>query len=161
MDKTEELIRKTEGLLRQFESLQAAVTQLQEELRAHSKELGEQLGRLCRKSAAPQIRPVTTQERRANPRRKGNPVSVFISNGSAPSEPMQGWVLDRSTGGIRLLVDDPIEAGTVLNIRPVKVHAAFPWVQVKVKNCYPERKSWCIGCQFIRKLSWEDMQHFG
>jgi hypothetical protein len=162
MDKTEQLIQKTENLVRQIETLQATIAALQAELKAHNEELGQQLGRLRKKGAAEhQLRPLTIAERRANPRRKGNPVSVYISNGTTGGEPFQGWVVDRSSGGLRLLVDEPMEPGHVLSVRPVKVHASFPWVQVKVKNCYPERKSWCVGCQFVHRLAWDDLQHFG
>jgi hypothetical protein len=162
MDKTEELIDKTETLLHQIETLQQSITSLQAELKAHNEHLGEQLGRLRKKAPAlAQLRPLTTAERRSTPRRKGNPVSVYISNGTTGSEPFQGWVVDRSAGGLRLLVDEPMQPGHQLTVRPVKVHASFPWVQVKVKNCYPERKSWCVGCQFVHRLAWDDLQHFG
>jgi hypothetical protein len=157
MDKTDELIARTEQLLGVMEKLQAAITQLQTDLRSHSQELDAYLDG-TRKKPVP-IKPVTTQERRAAPRRKGNPVSVYIRNGNA--DPFQGWVVDRSSGGLRLLVDDPLEPGCVLSVRPVKVHPAFPWVQVRVKNCHPERKSWSVGCQFVHKLAWDDLQQFG
>lgn len=161
MENTEQLIRKTENLLRQIGTLQEAITALQAELKAHNDDLLEQLGRLRKKPAESQLKPLTTAERRAAPRRKGNPVSVYISNGLTGGDPFQGWVMDRSSGGLRLLVDEPMKPGNVLSIRPVKVHASFPWVQVKVKNCYPERKSWCVGCQFVHRMSWDDLQHFG
>jgi hypothetical protein len=104
---------------------------------------------------------LTTQERRASPRRKGNPVPVAIANGDEKAEPIQGWVVDRSSGGLRLLVDDAVPAGTVLKVRPTKAPPSFPWLQVKVKSCYPERKSWKLGCQFVQKVSWEQLQQFG
>lgn len=162
MDKTEQLIHQTENLLSQIETLQGAITTLQAELRAHNADLGQQLSRLRKQvPAAGPLRPLTTAERRATPRRKGNPVSVYLAKGPSGGEPFQGWVVDRSAGGIRLLVDEPLEAGHLLTVRPVKVPASFPWVQLKVKNCYPERKSWCVGCQFVHRLAWDDLQHFG
>jgi hypothetical protein len=162
MEKTEQLIARTEHLLKQIETLQEAIVQLQLELRCHSDDLGQHLHKLRRKPhETHQIRPLTTQERRADPRRKGNPISVHVGNGSSSADPLQGWVVDRSAGGIRLLMDEAMESGTMLSIRPVKVHAGFPWVQVRVKNCYPERKSWSLGCQFVHKITWEDLQHFG
>lgn len=100
-------------------------------------------------------------DRRAQPRRKGNPVSVQVSNSGATTEPMQGWVVDRSTGGLRLLVDQEIKPGTVLSVRPSKSHPGFTWVQIKVKSCRPERSSYNLGCQFMRKLTWTELQVFG
>jgi hypothetical protein len=105
-------------------------------------------------------RPVTHQERRTAPRRSGNPVSVQVSL-SGGGEPFQGWVVDRSSGGLRLLVDQSVNLGTVLNVRPTKAHPGFAAVQVKVKSCRPERNSFNLGCQFLQKVSWEQMQLFG
>ncbi len=100
-------------------------------------------------------------ERRAEPRRKGNPVSVQVTHAPSGGDPVQGWVVDRSSGGLRILVDQEIKPGTVLNVRPTKSHPGFTWVQVKVKSCRPERSSYNLGCQFTRKLTWTELQVFG
>src|SRR5208283_1173630 len=161
MDKTEQLIEKTELLLSQIEGLQQSIKHLYNDLRAHRTELGHHLGRVRHAKKPPSnLRAVTTQERRAAPRRKGNPISVYISNGTVGAEPFEGWVVDRSAGGLRLLVDEAVEAGSILNVRPVKIHPEFPWVQVRVKSCAQERNSWNLGCQFLYKLTWEELQHF-
>lgn len=162
MDRTEKLIEQTERLLTQVETLQQAIKQLQMDLNRHGLVLDQHLARLrTKKGPTPQLRPLSTKERRSTPRRKGNPISVHVTDGEETGDPFQGWVVDRSAGGLRLLVDEAIPAGTLLKVRPTKAHAAFPWVAVKVKSCYPERKSWNLGCQFLEKLSWEDLQLFG
>ena len=161
MEKTEDLLARTERLLQQMESLQEAMAQLQTELRDHTSTLAQQLVHRRKPRETQKIRPLTTHERRGAPRRKGNPISVYVANGAGNGDPFQGWVVDRSAGGLRLLVDEPLAPGTQLSLRPVKVHASFPWTEVRVKNCFPERKSWSLGCQFVHKMSWEDLQHFG
>jgi hypothetical protein len=161
MDKTDRLIEQTEQLTSQIDALQQAVRKLQADLNSHLLALGQHMQRHGRRPLPSSLRPLTTPERRATPRRKGNPVSVAITNGDGDAEPMQGWVMDRSSGGMRLLVDDAIPAGTVLQVRPAKAPPSFPWLQVKVKSCYPERKSWNLGCQFVQKVSWELLQKFG
>jgi len=100
-------------------------------------------------------------ERRASPRRVGNPVSVQISSEEDESESFQGWVVDRSSGGIRLLVDQAFDAGTILNLRPTKAHPSLTWIKVEVKSCRPERNSYKIGCEFVTKPSWAELQAFG
>lgn len=160
MEKTEELIVRTEQLLQQMASLQAALQSLSAELQEHCQDLLERLGKSPRKPTQ-RLHPLMSPERRSAPRRRGNPISVQISNSAADEETMQGWVVDRSTGGIRLLVDEAVELGTVLNVRPAKVHANYPWIKVKVKSCHPERMSWNLGCQFVEKITWEDLQQFG
>lgn len=162
MDKTEKLIAKAEKLLLQIESLQVALQELSAELREHNQELIQQLDKPRKKTTPTQpLRPLMAPERRSTPRRKGNPISVQITNGVTEGVSMQGWVVDRSAGGIRLLVDEAVEPGTILNVRPAKVHANYPWIKIKVKSCYPERMSWNLGCQFVDKVLWEDLQQFG
>jgi hypothetical protein len=162
MDRTDKLIEQTERLLNRVEELQQAMKQMQLDLHRHALVLDQHLTRLnTKRPPTPHLRPLTTKERRSAPRRKGNPVSVHICNGPDVSDPFQGWVLDRSAGGVRLLVDEAIPAGTLLKMRPTKAPVAFPWVSIKVKSCYPQRKSWNLGCQFLEKLSWEDLQLFG
>jgi hypothetical protein len=79
---------------------------------------------------------------------------------SRPS-PMTGWVLNRSGGGLCLLVDDEVTPGTVLTVTPNIGPASFEWIQVEVKSCRPERQSWHLGCQFLQKLCWDDLRPFG
>jgi len=74
---------------------------------------------------------------------------------------MNGWVLNRSGGGLCLLVDEEIAPGTVLTVTPHLGPATFEWIQVEVKSCRPERQSWLLGCQFLQKLSWDDLRPFG
>ncbi len=74
---------------------------------------------------------------------------------------MHGWVLNRSGGGLCLLVDEEIAPGTVLTVTPHLGPATFEWIQVEVKSCRPERQSWLLGCQFLQKFSWDDLRPFG
>lgn len=161
MDKTDRLIEQSERLLKQVETLQQAIKQLQIDLDRHVLALAQELTKQRKKAAASETKAAHPPERRSTPRRRGNPVSVAIGNGAKISDPFQGWVLDRSAGGMRLLVDEQIPAGTLLRVRPAKAPASARWVQVKVKSCYSERNSWNLGCQFTEKLSWEDLQQFG
>src|SRR5262245_54070237 len=47
-------------------------------------------------------------ERRAAPRRRGNSVEVFLAE--APDrEKVHGWVVNRSVGGLCLVVEKPVE----------------------------------------------------
>jgi hypothetical protein len=159
MEKTAELISRTEDLLQQIETLQSTIHELHTELLAHTEQLGLRLAKLRKQPPAPPPRAAGAAERRATPRRKGNPVPVQIRNGD--NLPTRGWVLDRSMGGLRVMVDEALPPGTMLSVRPVKVPEAFPWVPVRVKNCYAERKSWNLNCQFVERISGRDLQQFG
>jgi hypothetical protein len=76
-------------------------------------------------------------------------------------EPVPGWVLDRSTEGLGLLVDDRLELGIVAGVRPLLANVEFEWIPVRVVYCRAERTSWRVGCQFLTKLAWRDLRSFG
>ncbi|OAI55116.1 hypothetical protein AYO44_02970 [Planctomycetaceae bacterium SCGC AG-212-F19] len=175
----------TEQRLAKVESLQRTLAEMQRELTTYREALSRKLGLLENNAVAttpPPRRdskqvpvrrdskqlPIATanddepgSEQRTAVRRKGNPVPVLLSNDGATIEPFQGWVLDRSTGGLRILVDQPVGVGTVLSVRPSKTHGSFPWIQIKVRSCKPERTSYAIGVQFVVKPAWGEMQAFG
>src|SRR5262245_18065921 len=71
-------------------------------------------------------------EKRTSTWRKGNPVPVVLTNESSSIVPFQGWVLDCSSGGFKILVDQQVAVGTVLGVRPAKLQGNFPWIQVNV-----------------------------
>jgi hypothetical protein len=56
-------------------------------------------------------------DRRRSLRRKGNPVEILLGECEATREPLRGWVLDRSTGGLCLLTSEEIAPGTMLRVR--------------------------------------------
>lgn len=175
MTSTSKRLEQTQRRLAKIEALQQTLEQMDRELTAYRASLARKL-ELLQKSQEPSRGPVTaparpapaTQvqagpgaERRSAPRRKGNPVPVLLTNANATLDPFQGWVLDRSTGGLRILVDQQVVIGTVLSVRPAKAHASFPWIQVKVRSCQPERSSFHLGVQFVQKPAWGEMQAFG
>jgi hypothetical protein len=100
------------------------------------------------------------QERRRSPRRTGNPVRLEVVLPASPDEPLTGWVLDRSAGGIRVLLDQEVAVGSRL-----KVHACnapdWDWVEVEVRHTCTERGSFSLGCQFVEELTWTSRKQFG
>jgi hypothetical protein len=100
-------------------------------------------------------------EQRAAPRRKGNPVAVLLGDAEGKIEPIPGTVLDRSVGGLRLLVGVPIAVGRLLRVRPAETAPSTPWVQIEVKNTRQVEQRWEIGCQFVHTPSWGVLLLFG
>jgi hypothetical protein len=85
----------------------------------------------------------------------GKPVSVLISDGSISAEPLSGWVIDRPSGGLKILIDDEIQIGTVINVRPSREHPEAEWISVSVKQVTPERQSFIMSCQFVGRPAWK------
>jgi hypothetical protein len=100
-------------------------------------------------------------ERRYGPRRKGNAVSVFISNAEATAEPFPGWVIDRSVGGLRLAVDRSVAKNVILSVRTTNAPESIAWAQVEVKNCVQHGLNWELGCAFVRTPPWSVLLLFG
>jgi hypothetical protein len=109
--------------------------------------------------AAPAEAPWDGVERRASPRRGANLVPVLVRGAAAQGEPVRAWVLDRSNGGLGLLVGEPLEVGTVVGVCPDQPGARA--AQVRIVYCKRERIRWRVGGQFVEKLSWDVMRAFG
>jgi hypothetical protein len=84
----------------------------------------------------------------------GKPVSVMLSDGMADTEPFAGWVVDRPSGGLRILTDEFVNIGTVLGVKPTREHRDAMWINVSVKKIQPERQSFLLHCTFIERPPW-------
>jgi hypothetical protein len=104
-----------------------------------------------------------SNERRTAPRRRGNPVSVLVSDAEVVVEPVRGWVLDRSgTGlGLELLEEGEVAIGTILSIRPTEASEHVPWVRIEVRNRQKVGTTWRLGCQFVKPPAWDVLMRFG
>jgi hypothetical protein len=181
------LIERTQSLLGQVQALHDLVESLRNDLIEHEEALLAQLALLeaekppevmeqpkPRKlapapivtekpppAAAPELKAVHGKERRASLRRKGNPVSVQVSDVEAMAEPFSGWIVDRSLGGVCVLTDFEFPVGTRLTVRPASAPETFPWIHTAVRSCRQERSSWKLGLQFAQPVTWEELRMFG
>jgi hypothetical protein len=96
-------------------------------------------------------------ERRSSPRVKGRQVRVHVVCAATSGEALQGWVLDRSCGGLGLWVPAPVAEGASLLVRAAGSADAVP---VEVCNCRADGDRWVLGCRFLRSPRWEVMLQF-
>ena len=104
---------------------------------------------------------VDPQNRRAYPRRRGNPTLVFLSAAAGLEIPQMGLVVDRSEGGLCLDVEDGLVVGTVVNLRMVEADEKLPWVPSEVRHCRQEENGWKVGCRFLQSLPNHVRAQFG
>ena len=71
------------------------------------------------------------------------------------------WVIDRSMGGVCLLMPEALTEGTVLSIKPRKSPPGMPWVQVAVCTCKEDRTGYEVGCRFVKTPAWGVLLLFG
>jgi hypothetical protein len=100
-------------------------------------------------------------ERRRSVRRSGVPTAVQISDPRKPKRLIDGFVLDRSSGGLRLAMEKPFPTGSTLQIRPTTAPDDSPWITIIIRNCREVGDYFEIGCQFQEELPWHLLLMFG
>jgi hypothetical protein len=103
----------------------------------------------------------TFANRRSAPRRDGTAVKVVISSPTFRGQLETGWVLDRSTGGLRIAVQDAIAVGATLQVRTENAPDTIPWVTVVVRSCRKDEKHHELGCSFETTPPWNVLLLFG
>lgn len=102
-------------------------------------------------------------ERRRAIRRAGLPTPVYVLDWKANrrSKPMESFVLDRSTGGLRLAMERSVAVGSTMAVKPSNAPPEFDWVKVVVRNCREIGDYWEIGVQFEVELDLGRLLMFG
>jgi len=101
------------------------------------------------------------KEKRSAPRRKTNMHPVLVTNGDTKAPPFEGWVVDRSASGMRLVVKRPVAEGAYLSVRAARGSMNSAWLKLEVRNSTTENGATHLGCRFILKPSLEELQQFG
>ena len=99
--------------------------------------------------------------RRTSVRRDGGPVQVNLTSPTLRGGRNDGYVLDRSTGGLRVAVTAAIPAGTVLQVRADNAPDTVPWVTILVRSCRDTGPHFELGCEFEKTPPWNILLLFG
>jgi hypothetical protein len=99
--------------------------------------------------------------RRKSVRLSGNQIPVSVASEKNPDAPWDGWVLDRSQGGLRLRIPQAIQVGAILRVRTIQASDSMPWVELQVKNARAKAESWEVGCQFLKDPPPDVLRSFG
>lgn len=102
-------------------------------------------------------------ERRSFPRRRGALVAVWLALERHLDDPIVGYVVDRSTRGLGVELQEAqdMPAGLVLQIRPTSAAREAPWTKVIVRNFRRKGATCLIGCEFVRPPDSNTMLLFG
>jgi hypothetical protein len=101
------------------------------------------------------------KEKRSSPRRKANMQPVLITNGDPKAPPFEGWLVDRSAGGMRLVVKRPVAEGAFVSVRTARASISSSWLKLEVRNSKSDNGTTHLGCRFVLKPSLEELQQFG
>jgi hypothetical protein len=100
-------------------------------------------------------------DRRGSSRREGAPVRVLLSSPTFRNGVTDGFVLDRSTGGLRIAMPTGIAPGSTMQVRAVNAPDTIGFVTVIIRSCRKNGDFFEIGCEFEKTPPWNVLLLFG
>jgi hypothetical protein len=100
-------------------------------------------------------------DRRCAVRRDGSPVRVHLYSPTLSNGINDGYVLDRSTGGLRILFHAAIAPGGTLNVKAINAPASVDFVKLIVRSCRKNGEHFELGCEFEKTPPWNVLLLFG
>jgi hypothetical protein len=100
-------------------------------------------------------------EKRRSVRRGGVPTPLWVMDPLQPKRPVDAYVLDRSSGGVRIAIQKPLSVGVNMQVRPQNATQDTPWIPVMIRSCKEVGDYYEIGCQFDKELPWNLLLLFG
>jgi hypothetical protein len=101
------------------------------------------------------------EERRRHTRRGGNPTPIQVKINRGRNDPWSAVVIDRSEGGLCLLLDHEVAPESRLTVRAPHAPEHVPWVDVQTRYCRPVGEQFQIGCEFVERLPLNVLLFFG
>ena len=100
-------------------------------------------------------------DRRGAVRREGTVVRVMLAAPPFRNGVGEGFVLDRSTGGLRIAVTTPLEPGITIQVRATNAPETVGFVGVLVRSCRKTGEFYELGCEFEKTPPWNVLLLFG
>lgn len=100
-------------------------------------------------------------DRRGTVRRDGAPVRVLLSSTSFRNGVNDGYVVDRSTGGLKLLIQSAMAPGSTMQVRAANAPDTVGFVTVIVRSCRKHTDHFELGCEFEKTPPWNVLLLFG
>jgi hypothetical protein len=100
-------------------------------------------------------------DRRGAVRREGTVVRVLLAAPPFRNGVGEGFVLDRSTGGLRIAVTTPLEPGITVQVRATNAPETVGFVGVLVRSCRKTGEFFELGCEFEKTPPWNVLLLFG
>jgi hypothetical protein len=100
-------------------------------------------------------------DRRGAVRREGPPVRVHIASPTFRRGITDGYVLDRSTGGLRIAIETAVAPGTLLQVRAANAPDTVGFVTLIVRSCRKSHEFYELGCEFEQTPPWNVLLLFG
>jgi hypothetical protein len=99
-------------------------------------------------------------EKRTGRRRWGNPTEVHVILPPWPGR-LHGLVINRSTGGLAILLQQEVAAGAAIQVHSVEAPRSVPFLKLEVRHCRKAGHLFLVGCQFCEEVPWNVRVWFG
>lgn len=100
-------------------------------------------------------------DRRGAVRREGAAVRVVLSSPTLRNGVNEGFVLDRSTGGLRIAITTALAPGSTVQVRAENAPDTIGFVTVIVRSCRKAGDHFELGCEFDKTPPWNVLLLFG
>lgn len=102
-------------------------------------------------------------DRRAAPRREGQPVRVLLAAATFRNGAGDGYVIDRSTGGLKVATQTALPPGSLVQVRAVDAPDTIGFVTLIVRSCRKNNAQdyYELGCEFEQTPPWNVLLLFG
>ncbi len=100
-------------------------------------------------------------ERRRWFRRPGNPTAVLVDDAKRRAPPEEAWVVDRSHGGLCLLMGREVAAESRLKIRVANAAEHVAWLELRTIYVRSVGEKWQVGCAFVGEPELSVLLTFG
>lgn len=100
-------------------------------------------------------------DRRGAVRREGQPVRVALAATTFRNGVADGYVIDRSTGGLKVAIQVAVAPGTTMQIRAVDAPDTVGFVTLLVRSCRKTDDHYELGCEFEKTPPWNVLLLFG
>ncbi len=100
-------------------------------------------------------------DRRGSVRREGQPVRVMLAATVFRNGVADGYVIDRSTGGLKIAAQVAVAPGSVLQVRAVDAPDTIGFVSLIVRSCRKADDHYEYGCEFEKTPPWNVLLLFG
>lgn len=125
------------------------------------RDAGLKLPKLKKPDEASDAVSTSAADRRNSLRRDGPAVEVLVMSPAFKGGSAPGYVIDRSTGGLRLALSTGMAAGTTLQVKAKHAPDNTPFVTVLVRSCRPNDDHFELGCEFEKTPPWNVLLLFG
>ena len=100
-------------------------------------------------------------DRRESVRRDGVPIRVVLSSPTFRNGASDGFVVDRSTGGLKIIMKGAVAPGSLMQVRAANAPDTVGFVSIIIRSCRPEGDQYLVGCEFEKTPPWNVLLLFG